>query len=218
MKRARADPLTGGSGDVNPNVFWWDVAFPMDKPGEQQNQGINIPVQPNIGQSKDLVTVAEILKVSWKIFGSEEFANDATSSSFRVNERLNMGGPQNPGSAAYTTVPLQGCLLDFQLLGSTTATRKGGSAVGPGIVANENYSSELNIPITGYVDCTDADGHGILLYGNNLSASCVSSGAFTSFKSFTIRYCIMYRVKYVTLQDYIVGLNQFPSQTGVSSS
>lgn len=179
MKRRRTDTLTGGSGDVNPQLFSGKITtIANDTP--ISNAYLNpISRLPKTGTK---VAVMEVLKVY--VWLPDTLVTGAVETTYMAT--INFGtkdfGTSNLVRAGEPTV--------FALL---TVLRNGAFTVGG------TYSvAAVPLPVT--MDLTDGIGHGILVASDYIYVQLDTAGhgglASAYFK-------ILYRIKNVALTEYI---------------
>lgn len=176
-KRQATDPLTGGSGDVSPQYF----VVPANTTSAANTfteAAIPTPVPRNKVQG-DRVTVMEFLKV---YFNNAEPDNN----------------PAAGGSVVSATAQISSSSLTTTSFGNTKVLAFCEKIVRGAFTAAGSYGMEITDP---YVwDCTDGNGHGILVATDNIYFGVNTSG-FTGTATFTAR--ILYRMKNISLPEYI---------------
>lgn len=197
MPKAK-DTLTGGTGDVNPQLYRLAVSLAsgaaaapsLSSTGSATTFPLPIPKYPG-GANKSLVV--ELLKVRWTVgFGSTNASG--TSFNIAVNATLMTSGNTVPGTLN------QGNILDnFNAEQIVTVT----TAVPP------QYGLFILQPASdspAFHDLTDGAGHGILVATDNIVLAADLSwqnlavaNAFTA----AVECDLFYRFKEVTLQEYI---------------
>jgi len=200
-KRARDDTLTGGTGDVNKNFIWFDHPVPGASTADVLNvSSFAFPIPPGgpgVSPNPNLVTVVELLGVSQQVTNPASFFERYDANFGNFYSRLSMGGTDNPGSSVQNSnTPTNRCFFNYEAHSgaSVSAIAIALVAGGPGIA-----------PTHEGIDLTDRAGHGIILYGNTITSNWVSAGGASPVETMNLRYCITYRLKRVTLQDYLAG-------------
>lgn len=177
MKRARGDPLTGGTGDVSPQ--WFSLSdLTLSAANTFTEQSTGIPVQ-RLSQKKGKSLVMEVLQVHFNQpdWDSNPAAggNVATASIELTTRSLNAFDSSNPSVIAYSQRAWRGA---FTAAGSYFST---------------NTDPEI-------INTNDGAGHGILVATDNIFLS----GNTTNFAGAAVFRCrIMYRWKEVSLEEYI---------------
>lgn len=218
-KRLKSDTLTGGSGDVNKNFFWFDHTIPSGQVAAVNNvANIQLPIPPYLVPpelQQNYVAVAELISANMLIDGYPTlYATLAGTNGFGACVQLGSTPPgricstnaavASPGHVFET--PATGTFFRLEEYSSSsayTAAGAGLSRIGPGNTGGDNW-----------VDFTDKAGHGIVLYGNNLYSTFVynkSSGGLS--QQVVVRWCISYRIKNIPLTEYVQGINMSPSST-----
>lgn len=181
MKRSRSSTLTGGSGDVNPQLYSSPI-LTLGDPNEFDEISFPTPVSRlNNRSAGTKATVMEVLKIWCNLSNPDA---DISTSFGRLNSQLqvstsSMNGigvaPQNPKVIAFFS-----------------RTYLGKAAGGGTWVAVNDSPMEK--------DLTDGNGHGILVATDSLFISADTAG-FTAVGAFNIK--ILYRFKDVGIQEYI---------------
>ena len=175
-KKRKADTLTGGTDDVNPQLMTlWITQTGVDTATHVENV---LPVSRIPGEEE--TTVMEILKV---FFESSDFTIRETDQTKEQLCLLSTGGP-----ASATTDPKVFAFysVDGREGWVTTAT---GTAVGT-TMKQEPY----------IVDLTDGAGHGILIATDTVFINLVSSNIGVAVSA-TCK--ILYRFKRVSIVEYV---------------
>lgn len=177
-KRRRTNTsLTGGTGDINPQL--WSGIAKMSVVNQPATSGFITPIS-RLPKSGNRVTVMEILKIYVWMAPTNIVAAGETYQNIHINF-----GTKDRGIAASTAdEPSIFAYLRKNYLGAFTA---GGS-----------YGKSDSMPLC--VDLTDGIGHGILLATDYLyvQADTHNYGAIQS-----IPFKILYRFKNVSLTEYI---------------
>lgn len=179
MKRTRTtrDTLTGGTGDVSPQLFYFPTLI-MSAPNTYTDVALAIPVQ-RLAPNKNKSIVMEVLKVFWN-FGSFD-SNPGTSGTQAgiqgqlITSPLTILDPSNPAIIDYATRQWKG------------QTSVGGS-----------YETVWIDPIVH--DLTDGAGHGILVATDSIYLG-LSTGGFIGASFANVK--LLYRWKEVSLPEYI---------------
>jgi len=204
-KRVRADALTGGTGDINPQYVYFSADIPAAlAPDNMMSATFTFPIQQFNG-GQNFVPIVELLKTSVN-FDKETTLREAVGASaagFLANwftYRLSMGGADNPGSGTLRNAKSQRTFYEFSI--------NRGAGAGPAAYVDFTTlqgAGETNGAIGPHdLNHTDEDGHGLLLYGNTVTAS---FQFHTVTGGITVRSTAMiyYRVKNVSLQQYLAG-------------
>jgi len=216
-KKQKTDPLTGGTGDVNKQFLYFDHIIPSGTPSAiTQHVAITMPISPFTPSTPDgLVPVAEILSVGamlenrgtmrQQIAGSSDFGYAYCL----TQQPLNLISGSTLGHLFNTPTQDTFCYvkgLSNQAVISTTPETT--EVLGPGSVADGQHASST-------VDCTDAAGHGIIMYGNQLTSNFVFLAVAALVTQKTITWCVCWRLKYVTLAEFVAN-NNFSAARGTT--
>lgn len=184
MKRGKKDTLTGGTGDVSPQILTANIVMSA---ANTFTEGTVVLPQNKFRNTPTTAIVMEVLKVFFN--QSEADANPAAAGSVLI------------GSVALSTRSLGGSLVasnpaifaiyDKIIRGAFTAAGSYGTA----------YQEPFEF------DLTDGNGHGYLVATDQMFLSMSSSG-YTAAASCAIK--ILYRFKEVGLAEY-VGIVQSQS-------
>lgn len=190
--------LTGGSGDVNQQYNWFSIDFAGTTTTSGVPKSASYAFPMPLTSDRDHVPVVELLKTSVVIdkFGSlaADIEADVTGDKYFVF-RLSQGGADDPSDTTVISTPSQRTFYNWQLVS--------GAAVSS--IANSlHVGGAGNAQIASDIDYTDSNGHGIILYGNTISATGMIHGV-TLTRTVRFAFCVSWRVKFVTLQDYIQG-------------
>lgn len=190
-KRARSSSssLTGGTGDVNPQLF----KFPslVDTAASIQTAVINTPIPAfNLGQN-DRAVVMEVLKIFFQ--ADTTYATSINPSKARKYWMIIPGNPAGlAGGDIRSQWAFAPCLAAFaaeETIGQTNQT---------------NSVPGVHSPMTYEMDMTDGQGHGILLATPTVTFARdveITGGATISTSTFTS--AMLYRFKEVSLTEYM---------------
>jgi hypothetical protein len=177
-KRQRSDVLTGGSGDVNPQI-WHLIAY-ASAPATLTETAFSTPIA-RLSKSGNRITIMELLKVAW-ISGANPViaaAGETAATHYcDIITRTNPGGTPGPGTPGW----IDG--VHYERSGAFTA-------------AGTYLHSVDRVVIH---DLTDGAGHGILLATDQLIVSVSGTQVTTAFGA---SVAIYYRFKDVDLSEYI---------------
>lgn len=182
MKRARAnssDNLTGGTGDVNPQLLSDSAA--QSAADTTTTTQLTLPIQRIASNAPSQAIVMEVLKiyVQMPAFGSIASAAETSDSMNLVFSTRNTGTTNQSMS-------------DPQVFAVARSIRQGAfTAVG-------TYGYQ-EFPII-MLDLTDGAGHGILIATDQIFLQAISAGTGNTN---TFQYKILYRWKRVSLAEYI---------------
>lgn len=202
-KRTRVDALTGGTGDINPQYVYFTMDIPAAQPLDQLlSASFQFPIQ-NFPQGANFVPIVEILKTSI-MFDKETTLREAIGVAGNTtgwfDARLSMGGADNPGTGDRRNAKSQRTFFDYAINRGTNA---GASTYtdfqtiqGAGECDNTNSHS---------IDHIDNDGHGILLFGNTITLGMALHGTTSNTISVRVTVMCFYRIKNVSLQEYLAG-------------
>lgn len=180
MKRGRArDQLTGGSGDVNPQILTFRLVQSGVDTATVLPQQLPIPRLPT-APGRNLVI--ELLWVDY-------YWENAAVVNNVANERVLVTVTTNPFTPATATEALQDPRLLDAWLNAISNFGPLNASTGFGNILAENYN-----------DLTDQAGHGLLVASDTLYFGCVSQ-ATTQANNIILK--IGYRFKDVSLVEYI---------------
>jgi len=171
--------LTGGTGDVNPQYL--GVAYTQGVANAVESFGFSTPIVRVGSDNSGTATIMEILKVFFDLPPPDAVAAGAT---LKGADAVLL--TSQPGSAF--TPFNDGHVIAQARSSSISAFTAGGS----GMMANQTMPHMY--------DCTDGDGHGVLVATDNLWLQVDTTG-FTNAATFRIK--ILYRFKKVKLVEYI---------------
>lgn len=187
-KYSKSESLTGGSGDVNPQMM---VMGPVTQPGNDTfiEQGFPIPRQM-LPSSDGTVTVMELLKVIWDV----NTVISTTAGTYTVYNGLATRSIAPPNSAStYRTYKANTGILSVSEISTVTLG-----------APTTNVAVVVDPPIQ---DLTDGSGHGILVGTDNLFVTVISAVANNGLSNtgvINVAICrIIYRWKRVNLLEYI---------------
>lgn len=187
-KYSKSDALTGGSGDVNPQIM---VMGPVTQPNPDViiEQVFPIPRQM-LPSSDGTVTVMELLKVIWDV----NTIISTVAGTYTVYNGLATRSIAFPiGATSYRAYKANSAILSITEVSTVTL---GAPAANAAVVVDP--------PIQ---DLTDGDGHGILVGTDNLFVTVISNSAnngLTNTGVVNVAICrIIYRWKRVNLLEYI---------------
>lgn len=203
MKRRRTDTLTGGTGDVNPQILR-SIAVTSNTAATDTTITVqHIIPNPlftlNQVANGNKATVMEITKIRFNV-KPPQVAVDATarnSSTFIglfQNDRSGYGNPTNTNDG-YTQVVRARPLASYLIEVSTTGTLAVASFK---ILGTEDFHDKT-------FDMDDGNGHGILFTGQNLYFQIIGICAqqYNSTSGFGGYVEVFYRAKDVSLQEYL---------------
>jgi len=176
-RRRTGDQLTGGTGDVSPQLLSGLVL--QTAADTTTTATIALPVNRIPGSDKD-VTIIELLKI-WCDF--PQLIGTAVG---EVGYNLGVFFTTTSFGTTATTFndPAVLALIQIQKRGAFTA-------------AGTYFYRELGVES---VDLTDGAGHGILVATDNMFAQCTSSSTGAAN---TVSFKLLYRFKRVSLVEYI---------------
>lgn len=183
-KRTR-DALTGGTGDVSPQLLGAIVTLSAANTFTQTT--VPVPIQ-RYSAGRERALVMEVLKVFFDL--GEPDANPAAGGSLLA-------------FSAYLSTSSQ---ASFPTMDNPVVFAFGQKVVRGAFTAAGTYGTYASDPFT--LDLTDGAGHGVLVATDNIFLGAVSSG-FTAVSACSIK--ILYRFKEVTLAEYI-GIVQSQQQ------
>jgi len=174
MKRARADSLTGGTKDVNPQIYSFTIAQTVADTAQQQAFPVPIPRYPG---SSSRAVVMEIIRVQ-----------------FTIDDLVNVAGTQfvvcTLSSSAVPTAGAFAALTDTRVIAHQNLDFLFATAAG-------FQYTDARVKI---FDCTDDAGHGILVGTDNIFLT-LFSGATGRIN--TVNCKVTYRMKEIGLAEYI---------------
>lgn len=171
-----ADSLTGGTGDVSPQLLSSTLATSAANTYTE----LSIPLPVNrFQQMANKAVVVEMLKVYFN--NGEADANPAAG-----------------GSLLSATAQIATRTQTAYVPGSSFVVAASEKIVRGAFTAAGTYGMTSQDPIT--IDLTDGAGHGVLVGTDNIFYG-VNTAGFTSVSSFSMK--ILYRFKEVPLQEYI---------------
>lgn len=174
-KRSSSTSLTGGTGDVNPQVFVVQVSQPAAD--TTATQGIPLPVPRYPGNSGRAI-VMEILKVTFMVGDMAATAGTAQAIVGVLSTRVPNTTSQT--TARFDTANIAQFRTDFIF------------ATAAGFQWVELCDIQR--------DLTDSAGHGLLVGTDNIFLTCISAGTASA----NVLGCrIEYRLKEVGLAEYI---------------
>lgn len=179
MKRARAESLTGGTGDVNPQLLS-DSATQSAADTNTTTQ-VNLPIQRIASNAPQQAVIMELLKIFVDLPDLPAVAAVAeTADTIGVNFST-----RNFGTTATT--------FDDPSIFARAETNRLAA-----FTAGGTYMWSQRGIIT--VDLTDGAGHGVLIGTDSIFVQVTSGGTGNAN---TVRYKLLYRWKRVTLAEYI---------------
>jgi len=182
MKRARGESLTGGTGDVNPQIYNLTIVQPI--PDGTGISTFPVPVY-RFPLKRDRAMVMEVLRVQWIVENLASVAN--ANSVVGLISTSTPAGIQHltPSTEAEQFIALSGpTVVDSFSLDGIFATAAGFA-----------YTSRIFDH-----DKTDSAGHGLLVATDQIFLAFASNGT-----GLTNRLCckVIYRWKEVGLSEYI---------------
>lgn len=195
-----SDQLTGGSGDVNPTFTWFSHTTSNLSANVDHVQSIQLPPPPMGTSDGNSVMVYELLKVTGQLINAISLIEQGSGGSLArwIAYRLAYGGKDSPGTGVQPSLPSNRCLanLIIQFAAATAAPGFNQNTAGPGNdTSDASYSGDL----------TDGDGHGVILYGNVLTSTVWKQLGDDFPANTAMMWCITYRMKRVSLNDYVIG-------------
>lgn len=180
MKRTR-DTLTGGTGDVNPQILQIS-SFNLPNANQYTQVGINLPVNQLPLRNKNKAIVMELLKVYFDI--------SSPSGAF----------PDTPGAIVQAQMQIS--------TASTSSIQHSAPQVIAWVSRKWKGNPEAGTPVPyavtwvepEYIDLTDGAGHGVLVATNQLYAGADTTG-YNAVAVFSAR--LLYRWKEVDLTEYL---------------
>lgn len=175
MPKRKGDQLTGGSGDVNPQILTIQAIQPAADITIVKQQPLPIPRFPT-SPGKNLVV--ELLGVDYY-----HYANN-----------INAGGA-NQNLITITTAPTVFPSLPAAILDPRNIDAWFRILVAPAVITDT-----YNVETENYQDLTDSAGHGILVASDNIYVGVYSNATFGT-NGYIVK--LFYRWKEVTLTEYI---------------
>lgn len=204
-KRSKSDTLTGGTKDVNPQVYKLRVAIgtftaPASLTAFWSNtQAFPVPIV-KLPQTEGTAIVMEILKVRW--INNIGFNSAQTNASWIATlvGYLTTKAPQAVGNGVIAW-PNQAdpSIISQVSISNAYATNAGGSIT---LFSVDNETPNVE-------DLTDDDGHGILVATDNVwvtlqaTISSTTATADSTLSASNVEADLFYRFKKVALQEYI---------------
>ena len=213
MPRAKSDGgLTGGTGDVNPQIFRLSASSTtVLNSGQTVGISSTQPVPINrLGQKGERVVVMELLKVRYHAEFGIPIAATGAKMAVTVAVVYLSTSPPNPGALgisaqlAFSQFPSDPKVIDF--------VEYHNGLLFSSFSENFNLSGDQSTqPI--YHDLTDGAGHGILVATDNITltmqagildlAAGIVSAQPSTMTSEQIACDVIYRFKEVSLKEYI---------------
>lgn len=213
MKRARADRLTGGTNDVNPQYFKQDLnqspnvtvapggnatAFRVVRP--------NLPVNRINQSSSSTATIIEVLKVKWSYAYTVTTPPATADVPYEINIRGFLSTSDLAPGGSFAGDPSKGTVIDwFQARESFSPwfVAPGGITFSPRIQTGQEQPM--------WHDLTDGDGHGVLIATDRINVGfaldfdneATAGQGNTVFESWSGLFEMLYRYKTVTLAEFI---------------
>ena len=189
MKRARTDRLTGGTGDVKPQILTitTGIAPALDDYVTSQSA---LPV-PRFGAMKTKATIFELLSVKWYL--SPENSTDATN---------------NTQFAMLSTVVTRGSgdTSTLQTFQEDIQDPRNFAIVMDTQVLSTNGAWVKDLPM--FIDLTDGNGNGVLIATDKLV---ITGGSISPASVGTYTAKVLYRLVNVGITEY-VGIVQSQQQ------
>lgn len=183
MKRARAtkDTLTGGTGDVNPQLYNLSTSTPSPGPDGAAQTKFPVPVY-RFPLKNDRAMVMEVLRVKWVVNNFSAIANQTSLVAMLSTANIDLDPTPTENN-------------QFDSLSSAN--------VFDAISIDGIYASAVGFAYTSRIidhDLTDSAGHGILVATDNIyiGISSINTGAINE-----VTAKITYRWKMVSLAEYI---------------
>lgn len=176
MKRARSESLTGGTGDVSPQLLSVTVIQTAANTFTQSSIGLPIP---RFNQAKGKAIVFEVLKV---FFNNPLKDNNYAAAGESSVTQAQIATRSQAAISFVDPATLAFCEKEYR--GAFTAAG--------------SYSSVLLEPYT--YDCTDGAGHGLLVATDTIFIG-VNTSNFAALAGFNVK--ILYRWKLVSVEEYI---------------
>lgn len=176
MKRGRGDQLTGGTGDISPQLLTMNLTMSAANTLTTLEQPLPIN---RFKEKSGRVVAVEALKIYWDL--GEPDANPAAGGSIVViSANLSTAIPANTGGT------------DSRVFSQVQKTVRGA------FTAAGSYGMCYYDPTV--IDLTDGAGHGVVLATDNIFLS-VNSAGFAAASTVTAK--LLYRFKEISLQEYI---------------
>lgn len=186
-KRARADSLTGGTGDVNPQ---WLSAQILQIVADT-NAAVTIPLPQNrLPNAQGKVNVFEILQVEWDL----SLQAPGTTGTFTNIGVLSSAPIIVPAGFPANSSDVRAMKTNPKVIDYTESTR----LVLTGVGFSERDNTE---PILHQLH--DGAGHGTLIGTDNLYLGVTTKGNDATTAQQVATCHIMYRIKSVSLTEYI---------------
>lgn len=208
-KKQKMDQLTGGTGDVNKQTMYFDHIIASDTINKTTvSAAIPLPLAtflPNIPPS--LVPVMEVLSVDSMVDNRSVISVDVGGASGRGWVFSLSASPQNfvSGSTGghIFNPPSPDTLYYEKSLAMNVAY------TGAGVTVESTGAGTIPGSASG-VDCTDGSGHGVIVFGNQLFSNFAFIAGAASpniSQQVTITWTICWRLKYITLQEFVANNN-----------
>lgn len=213
MAKRKADTLTGGTGDVNPEfVYVEHLNSSGTASNTQSNLGILLPIPQNY--NRDMVNVAELLNVQLLVDNIVKLEKDCSGADNRgFCWQLSVSGPPltsgTPAAGHLFNLPTNDVFFRQVFLSTSVPLSEASgvrTAIGPGQTGIGSV----------HIDLTDKAGHGKIVYGQSLVSSFIGIFSGSLSQQVTGTWCIVYRVKAVPLNEYVAGLNVVPGKAIVA--
>jgi hypothetical protein len=181
-KRVKKDTLTGGTQDVNPQVWTIQVV----QSSSDANAQLQLPTPVSVYQTTGSGTqVLEILRVTWDTTGFAPSGSATTYNIIGYIATASLPGPQNKTDVeALVANPLVISYVQKNYYEVTAAS----------------YQIDTD-PFQ--LDYTDGAGHGILVATRNIYLGISTNGGTATGKANYATARILYRLKNVDLADYV---------------
>ncbi len=191
MKRGRAarDSLTGGTGDVNPQLITF-TTITQDSANSLVTSSVNVPISRLPGRSGKAIII-EVLKV---FFHSPSIGGQFSATGSNIFNIASLS----------TSRPLTQIDFDDPTIFAVAEREARGAFTGGG-----SYALVTENPVV--YDLTDNAGHGFLVATDNIWFSGYSQGYSVGI-SFDCR--MLYRFKEVALEEYIGIVQSQQRSTG----
>lgn len=179
MKR-KADILTGGTGDINPQYLSGEIA--MLAANSLHDIGFSLPIT-RFQQNPNKSQVFEVLRVTADMPSNDQSYGATLSTissfmSFSTKPMLTTAGTLLSNASVFAR---------FEKITGGTFT-----AAGTGLQIDQIYQ---------HWDCTDGAGHGILVATDQFHVAVTTLGYGGAGETF--RFKILYRMKNISLAEYI---------------